>query len=54
MSDLVRATLDHAGVVDENLLHPVHLLPGDVQRRVAVKLRGDLLVQLFQGGRHVR
>lgn len=54
VSDLVRPGPDHLGIVDENLINPVHLPPGDVQRWIAVKLRGYLFVQLVQGGCHVR
>lgn len=54
VADLVGPSPDHLGIVDENLINPVHLSPGDVERWIAVELRGYLLVQLVQGGGHVR
>lgn len=53
MSYFVGPAPDDSCIVNVDLLLSIHLLPGDVQRRIAVKVRRYYLVQLVECRRDI-
>lgn len=53
MSYFVGPAPDDSCIVNVDLLLSIHLLPGDVQRGIAVKVRSNYLVQLVECRRDI-